>query len=247
MSQALRKEKPQEIWDMITRLLPSLSARYASRTLQFQLEPSKEQHGNLWSLVFQDSAWITKVANVYHGAPTLLGASIEDFYNNDHLPPSLFSKTPFWFLLMGIPDLRFKAEEGLFWRCLQPYTYHEEAFEVKLVSGIVLNVSDVIGGDWQDRLIQPEKLFHCLCLGAGLVSFYVYWDGEPKAYTLDSTKIVGLGGAARNLKQIRHECQITIDGNGNQAGYTFYGKDAGYFVEKVRDDDWMVVIYKRIG
>ena len=110
------------------------------------MEPRKEQHGSLWSLVFRDSAWITKVANVYHGAPTLLGASIEDFYNNDHLPPSLFSETPIWVLLLGIPDLRFKAEEGLFWRCLQPHTYYEEASEVKLDSGIVLNVSDVVGG-----------------------------------------------------------------------------------------------------
>lgn len=232
-----KKKKPQEVWNMITSHLPSLSARYASRALQFDLDPRMEMEGEIWNAVFQDLSWITKLTAQHQGDPILLGASIEDVACG-RLPLSSFSKHPLWVLLTGHTQ-QHEFEKDLFLRCLQPHAYYEDLHEVHFTTGLVLNIQDVVyhSALMQEIRLQPKKLFSSTGFGTGssLISYYVYWHGDSQVHTLTSDKILGVGGLARKFGQIDHTCQVTIDGNGNTYSHTFYDDDVDTYVRKLTD------------
>lgn len=232
-----KQKKPQEIWNMITSYLPSLSARYASRTLQFQLDPSVEMNGKIWNAVFQNPSWITRLTAEHQGDPILLGASIKSIACGC-LPLSLFSKHPVWVLLTGYAQQR-EFEKDLFLRCLQPHTYYEDLHEVHFNTGLVLNIQDVIyhSALMQEIRMEPRKLFSSRGSGMGssLISHYVYWHGDSQVHTLTSDKILGVGGLARTFGQIDHACEVTIDGNGNSYSHTFHDDDVDTYVRKLTD------------
>jgi len=133
--------KPQEIWNLITDDLPSLSAKYAACTLRFRLGPEKEKHGNIWGLIFQDLAWIAKVTSFSRLNPILLGASIENFWE-DEQPSTAFSRASPWVFLIGSANVAFDKDRELFLRCLQPHTYIGTAHEVHFVSGTGFGASN---------------------------------------------------------------------------------------------------------
>ncbi len=230
-----KKKKPQEIWNMITSYLPSLSARYASRTLQFQLDPSMEMNGKIWKAVFQNPSWINKLTTQHQGDPILLGASIEGIACG-RLLWSSFSKHPKWVLLTGYAQQR-EFEKDLFLRCLQPHTYYEDLHEVHFTTGLVLNIQDVVYHSAQEIRLKPKELFSSRGFGIGssLISYYVYWHEDPQVHTLTSDKILGVGGLARKFGQIDHTCEVTIDGNGNSYSHTFYDDDVDRYVRKLTD------------
>ena len=230
---------------MITHHLPTLSAQYAARTLHFCLEPEKEKHGHIWSFVFRDLAWVNKVTDLHEANPTLLGSSIGDFYNNAHLLPKSFSKATLWVLLMGPVRVAFSEEISIFWNCLQPHWYDEESYEVHFVSGVTLNVSQVVAGVSQELPLQPKRLFARQSLGAGLISYYVCWIGPSKLYTLGSERVLGVGGVAKRLSQIAHACRLAIDGNGQECMYDFYGNGSDFYVQKVYNNEQSLVGYEK--
>lgn len=169
---------------MITSHLPSLSARYASRTLQFQLDPSMEMNGKIWNAVFQNPSWINKLTTQHQGDPILLGASIEDIACG-RLLWSSFSKHPRWVLLTGYAQQR-EFEKDLFLRCLQPHTYYEDLNEVHFTTGLVLNIQDVVFHSAQEIRLKPMELFS----SRGFGSKYVLLAVNTK-----STKIHGYSAA----------------------------------------------------
>lgn len=227
--------KPQEVWDLITDDLPSLSAKYAACTLGFRLGPEKEKHGNIWGLIFQDLAWIVKVTSFSRLDPILLGASIASFWE-DEQPSTVFSRASPWVFLIGSANAAFDKDRELFLQCLQPHTYIGTTHEVHFLSGLVLNVSDVVSESSEVMTLQPRRLFVRQNMGSGLVSYYVYWNNGPKIYTLQCEKIFGFGGVARDFAQIVRSCRCTIDGNGERNTYQFCEPTAQSYVRKIFDE-----------
>lgn len=181
----------------------------------------KERHAKIWGAIFKDLAWLSKITSM-NGDPVVLGASIEDHYSANFWPTRL--STAFWVLLTGYSGQRC-FEGDLFLSCLQPHVYDEKLCEIHFFNGLVLNVENVINENshGQEIILTPRRIFRNegSKKKTDLRSYYLYWLGDPRLHTLDSTKIQGLGGIVTKINQISYVCQISLNGNGKEHVYIF--------------------------
>ena len=201
-----------EIWDLVVKDVPSFSARTAARVFGFMLGNQKqEKHGRVWESVFRDQAWAVKAREAGLN-PTLIGPKLKTYYHrgtDDSAYLCIWSNSKH-----GDAGEFLSKNKTLFFKCLQPHSYHESSQEVRLKNGITLNTSNIFETDTTRVNVDPRRVL--LYRSRGFRTYYILW--EDKTYGLrevgshsgrgDITDQVDL--SPTNLSSMSLKCLVRI-------------------------------------
>ena len=135
---------PQEVWDKISRDLPSISVGYAAKIFRFQLWPQQSRHCEVWSSVFREPSWLFQAVK-YGLNPVLLGCNLGTVASRCH------SGGQYLVLLLEDSDLpsplgwQFPGSsrcKDMLNKSLRPHRMSQQVMEVEFGDGTILNIAN---------------------------------------------------------------------------------------------------------
>lgn len=195
----------QELWDIVIKDLPTLSARFAARVFNFDLVPQQQKHSNVWSAILKTENW-TSLATIMGLNPALVGQNLHNLYDCEDTR----NGQPAYIVLVtgdSSGDIRFYKQILL--DSLRPHTFNNETNEVAFKNlNITLNIDDAISCSELISL-QPKKLFSYQY--KRLRSACLYWQDDRYAlYDIGADDIIGIGRKVHTLKSVSLVCGLTL-------------------------------------
>ncbi|KAL6722249.1 hypothetical protein ACLMJK_001356 [Lecanora helva] len=218
---------PQEIWDVVMRNMSSISAGRAAHVLRFKIRPNQQHHVDFWKSIFKDETWLIRIANEFDSNPIFIGRDLKRClrgkFKSSYL--TLVAESRNW--LENLTEIR----EALLYS-LRSHTFNEAHMEVRLTNGLRIGIGDV----YQPSRNIPVRLGKLLGYKAGNVatSYLQYMDDGPIAREIVSPDIVGIGGRAISLIQVKKLCGLTITlRDGYRKQYLFEKRDIKWHYDDV--------------
>jgi hypothetical protein len=202
----------QELWDIVTGYLPSLSAGFAARVFNFHLLPWQQKHSNVWSAIFQNENW-TSLATSQGLNPVLVGQNLHNLYDCKDIRNA---KPAYIVLVTGDNSGDIRYHQQILLDSLRPHIFNKKTNEVVFKnSNITLNIDDAIRCPELISL-EPKRLFSYRY--KRLRSACLYWQDDHYAlYDIGEEDIIGISRRAHTLKSVSLVCGLTLPHSKNSS------------------------------
>jgi hypothetical protein len=189
-----------ELGYKISSFLGFLDEYYSSKTLTGGsfLDPERDKCSQVWAMIFKTGKWLEKAVETGL-RPALFGHKLTALYNGEKKPANLA-------LVVSDQSRDSRSFSHYLFESLQDHTYDEKGFQVRLKSGITLNIYDVIKCDEGIMIAEPQRLFQ-RCR-KGIYSTALYY-GERTLRDIQPQYIGGINGVGpTKISEIRDICSI---------------------------------------
>lgn len=212
---------PREIWLSIRDLvLPSASAN------ELKIAPA------LWSSIFKSDRWLNMATREFKCSPILIGCDLSAFR------PHRVSNRIYLALIANdySGDLRFHKDE-LLESFQDGAKFDADTYEVKLPSGIVVNIYEVITGS-ETAELPLEKLFSRE--KSGVHTEYCFYTKKVIG-SLGPADIIGLHGPSHKWRDFKYGGAIRVPYGGKVKQYFIQAKGKRELWVVKRDDESKLV------
>ena len=195
----------QELWDIVIKDLPTLSARFAARVFNFDLAPRQQKHSSIWSAILKNESW-TSLATSQGLNPALVGQNLHNLYDCEDIKNA---KPAYIVLVTGDSSGDIRFHEQVLLDSLRPHIFNNQTKEVVFTDlNITLNIDDAIRCP-EIISLKPKRLFSYRY--KRLRSACLYWQDDHYAlYDIGAEDIIGIGRKAHTLKSVSLVCGLTL-------------------------------------
>lgn len=199
----------QELWDMVTEYLPSLTAKYAATAFHFRLKPQQEKHAAIWDAIFQDLTWISAASST-GSEPVLIGKDLDLRWDDST------SRLENPYLVLVAKPFESDPDREIFLHSLRGYEIQENKQELKLTSGVILNVAHL----YKPHGRLPVAITKLLDHHKRARTAFLFWQGSSIDFVNLET-IVGARGIGSILKSFVGYRIIVEYPDGTRTQYRF--------------------------
>ena len=196
--------------------------------MKFRIRQEQQSHINLWESIFKDDEWLNTATNKGFNL-ALIGRDLRKRLNGFHDGKG-------WYLILVSDDKEQKlcGERDQLMRSLRPHVLDKKqsriGAQVTFLGqlGLTLNISQVCEDPDDAVPANMKYLFEYRC-GSVQTSYLFYHDKGSITHDVGPEGIVGRGGKATNLTQVKELCGITLTlPNGRERQYIFHKRDRVY-------------------
>ena len=224
----------QKLWNMITHILSSISARNADHALNFNIWTQQKEHSRVWNIIFQNENWIIKVTKKFNINSILISSNLHTYYNND----SQKYKSAYIILKTDNTSEDLQYHKELFLKFLKSHTFREETEEVEFKLDITLNIISTL---YNSEIIYMETKRLFLYQHKQLQTFYLYWqDSQWTLRTLRSKNIVEIEESTSFIDDITYICDLNFTLSDDQWVQHIYATSVSEWVHI-----WLIKIHRK--